>query len=192
MKKQFVLITSILACPLIINWSEEHTIAGRGKPKINFYGILETHSNKKYDVKNITIGHMYKQIPLYDYPAQDDFDPETKKLHYNPKDRTKRPITRIDLSEVAELQVDPQKQWYFQRKGGRKIFFVPLTVISDNPQKTQNKYLIETTRTIALDKKIPDGKPVEMDVPPKAIKRLIIKGYKEQDTKKQKVVKKKN
>ncbi len=181
MKKPFIFTITLLSSLLLINWSQDHTIEGRKKLKINFSGTLLTHTDKKYDVENITIGHMYKQIPVYEYPSKNDFDPQTGKFNFNPRDRTKRTITRIDLTEIAEIHIDPQTQWYFQRKGGRKVFFVPLTVISNNPQKTKNKYLIEASRTITVDHLIPDGKPIEMDVPPKAVRSLVIKGYKEQE-----------
>ncbi len=192
MQRKFIFIIVLLSLGLVINWSQEHTIEGRKKLTINFFGTLLTHSGKKYDVENITIGHMYKQIPVYEYPSKNDFDPQTGKFNYNPRDRTKRTITRLDLTEMAEIKIDPQKQWYFQRKGGRKVFFVPLTVISNNPKKTKNKYLIESDRTITLDNLIPDGKPIEMDVPPKAVRSLVIKGYKEQKREENTKTKKKN
>jgi len=178
-KNQLIFISIVLSCLFLINWSQESTLEGRNKPKVNLYGSLETHTGKNLNVENITLGHMYKQIPLFETPTKQDYDPNTGKLSYNPKDRTKRTITRIDLAEVAEIQVAENKQFFFMRKGGRKIFYVPITIISNNPQKTKNTYLIEERRMLRADQIIPNGKPIEMDIPPKAVKHLVIKGYKE-------------
>lgn len=189
----FVLIAS---CVLFINWSAQETIAGGNKPSINFYGILKTHQGKTYNVENITIDHILKQIPLYEMPslealaaatphddekngATNDSHPGTR-LATNPVSGI---ITKIDLSETSEMRVpQPEKIYYFQRKKGyRTLEFVEIEIISADKERTKHTYLIDADRKVYCDEANPAG-PIGKEVPVQSIQSLEIEGYHFRDT----------
>lgn len=183
----------IASCVLFINWSTQETISGGSKPTINFYGKLKTQQGNAYSIENITVDHLFKQIPLYEVPtpASLEAQDETKNGQNNDKQTGIRLatspingiITKIDLSETSEIRVlEPEKVYFFQRKKGyRTLEFIEIEIISADQEKTKHTYLIEADRKIYCDEINPAG-PIEKEVPVQAIKSLEIEGYHFRDT----------
>lgn len=187
----YVIIASTL---LFINWSQQETIAGGTKPSINFYGKLTTLQGNQYSIENITIDHLYKQIPLYEAPNQEALgQAEAQEKNEQNGDHckglrlTNNPvsgiITKIDLSETSEIRVpNPDKTYYFQRKKGyRCLEFIEIEIISADKEKTKHTYLIDAERKMYCDEVNPAG-PIEKEVPMQAIKSLQVEGYHFRDT----------
>ncbi|TET06925.1 hypothetical protein E3J79_00430 [Candidatus Dependentiae bacterium] len=164
---------------LLVNWTaQETTIAGNKKQPVNFYGTLETQEGNKYEVENISIGMLYKQIPLYEAPK------EMEENHTLKTDPRRGIISRIDLSEASEIQVPhPHIVWNYQKKGSRKSKYIEIIVISNDKQKTKCSYLIDLRRKIFCDKVNKAG-PIELEVPFQSLKHLVIKGYRHKEPEK--------
>lgn len=158
---------------LLVNWTtQETTIAGNKKQRVNFYGTLETQEGNKYKVENISIGMLYKQIPLYEASKEDVEENHTLKT-----DPRRGIISRIDLAETGKIQVPhPYIVWTYQKKGSRKSEYIEIVVISNDEQKTKCPYLIDLRRKIFCDKVNKAG-PIELEVPFQSLKYLVIKGY---------------
>lgn len=182
MKRIMIGAISTIAVITLINWrAAEPTVEGDLKHKVNFSGKLITHQGEEYDVDNIALGGKYKQIVMYDKPTEHKkptYNAETKrteiKLTVNPI--TDYVATRIDLSEVSELQVpEPNTYWTYQKKKKHRILkFTEIIVISKS--NTKRNYLIERKTKLHCDE-IDAAGPVEKVVPLPAISRLIIEGY---------------
>lgn len=181
--KRIVLSTIIILSAItFINWrTPETTVEGNQKHKVNFSGKLITHQGEEYVVDNISIEGKYKQITTYDKPvkhAKAVYNAESKRreiqLDFNPK--TDLTATKIDLSEIKELQVpEPNTIWIYQKKKKhRKIKFTEVTIISKS--NTKRSYLLERKTKIYCDE-IDEAGPFEKVVPLPAIDRLIIEGY---------------
>ncbi len=199
MKKIVIPIAYILTACVVINWTaQEPTIEGKRKHKVNFYGMLTTHQDKIYKVDNISIARLYKQIPLYEVPADKDsvakaYDPE-KKVTTNilKNDPRKGIITRIDLAETGKIMTpSPNTLWtYKKKKGYREKEYIEIVIVSNDKQKTKNNYLIDLKRKIHCDE-INEAGPIEKEVPFDAIKSLTIEGYKHREIDKKKEPEKK-
>lgn len=170
-----------LSCVIIascVNWSEQNsTVEGRRKQAINFSGTLVTQQGDTLSVENISIGHLYKQIPVYEMPMKRN---EQYTLDKNPKNGI---ITRIDLAEIEKILIPhPDIIWKFESKErSRKIEYIQIIVISNDPEKTQHNYLIDLERKVICDEVNPAG-PIEKDIPLPAIKQLVISGFKARET----------
>jgi len=167
---------------LLVNWTtQETTIAGDKKHRVNFFGILETQEGNRYEVENISIGLRYKQIPLYEAPK------EIPKNLMLTKDPRKGLIAKIDLAEVTEFQISNfDKKLIYQKKGSSKNEYIKIVVIFKDEEKTKRQYLIDLRRKLECDE-INKAGPIELEsLSFSALKRLIIKGYRyrepEQDT----------
>jgi len=183
MKKiESILLASTMLC-LLPQWTtQETTVAGNKKQRVNFFGTLETQEGNKYKVENISVGMLYKQIPLYESPTEPSENYALK------KDPRKGIISRIDLSETETIQVPhPDIVWSYQKKGFHKTEYIEITVISKDQQKTKCNYLIDVRRKIFCDK-INQAGPIELEVPFQSLKRLTLDGYRyrESECKKEK------
>lgn len=157
---------------ILVNWAaQETTIAGNKKQRVNFFGTLKTQECTTYEVENISIGRIYKQIPLYEAPCNTATD------HMLKKDPRKGIISRIDLSETAEIRVPhPDVILSYQKKGFRRTEYIEIVVISNDQHKTKCSYLVDLRRKVYCDRVNKAG-PIELEVPFQSIERLIIKGY---------------
>lgn len=201
---RMALISAAVIC--CINWGgEETSVEGRKKGPVNFYGNLKTYNNnKQINVENITIARAYKQIPFYGVPnnierllqAPEGMETRANTQYYklleDPKCRDglcTGTITKIDLSEVAEIKVEPEdrtKLFIYQRKpGARKILYAKVTIISKDPGRTKNSYLIETNRRLICDE-VNQAGPMEKEIPLRAIEALNIEGYRLREGEQQK------
>ena len=139
MQKYTTIILSIASIVLLANWgSSEQSTDGPLKNKLNFAGKLTTQQDESYPVENISLGRIFKQIPMYELPKK--LNQKTKQLSVNPqKDLV---ITKIDLSEVSELRIPhPDTIWFYQKKKGhRKNEYIEMVVISNDTKK--NKKLL--------------------------------------------------
>ncbi len=182
MKRILLVAISAISIITLVNWrGPEATVEGNSKHKVNFSGKLITHQGEEYSVDNISIGNKYKQINMYDKPskhAKAGFNTESKRreiqLDTNPK--TDLTVTKIDLSEIKELQIpEPNTVWIYQKKKKhRKLKFTEVIVISKSD--TKRHYILERKTKIYCDE-IDKAGPVEKIVPLPAIDRLIIEGY---------------
>ncbi len=179
--------------------SDETNIHGDKKQAINFYGVLTTQQDKQYTVDNIAIGRETKHIRMYEMPDMEHTHPEKKSdddtnneviimLEQDPKDGI---VTKIDLSEVAEITVPhPDTVFRYQKRtGSRKVDYIEVVVVSNDTVKTKNSYLLDLGRKLTCDQRNEAG-PIEQEVPFKAIESLVIKGYSYRDERKEKKDKK--
>lgn len=156
--------------------SEETTVEGHKRQKVNFYGTLTTQQDEVIPVNNIAVAGKYKQIILYEYVAPKNSSPEHKNvLTADPKEGI---ITKIDLAEVSEIRVPSHHVvWVYQkRKAQRKAEYVEIIIISGDTQKTENHYFIDIHRKITCEQSNAAG-PIEKEVPIQALKSLKIDGY---------------
>lgn len=165
------LFISILITFILGNWSTDQTsveVGGVKKNRVNFYGTLHTKNGEILSVENISIGHMFKQIPVYEKPKDTD-----STLRSDPKNSI---ITKLDLSEIEEIKVpQPYTIMHYQKtNGAQKVNYITIKVT----QKGQvNYYIIDTYRKLMCDQISPSG-PIEKEVPFHSIDRIIIKGSK--------------
>ena len=194
MKKLFRLTLSTAAFILCVNFGGPETSIGGGrKNKVNFYGILITQQNQTLDIDNISIGYMYKDIPVYDAPSastpRNKFISKKENNNINKDDKKtekylldedphKGIITKIDFAEISEIRVvNPNLLWlYTRKKGYHPVEYIEIEVISNDTKKTKSRYIIETSRKLICDQ-INEAGPIEKDVPLQAIKLLSINGY---------------
>jgi hypothetical protein len=176
-KKQTLCIGLIAIIFLANSTSEDTSVEGPSKQKINFYGTLKTWQGKDYSVENIAIGRKFKQIDFFDFPNLKAVDQEKYSLKTNPKNGI---VTRIDLSEICEMRVpQPDVIWTYQ-SNNKKVEYLKVDIVSHD--KSIDSYLIEISRKLTCDAK-KKGAPTEMVVPFAAIKQLVVKGYTLRDSK---------
>lgn len=140
--------------------TDDTSVAGREKPRINFYGKLTDTSSKTYNVENITISGMYKQIPFYQKPAQKETDP-----HIN--------ITRLDFSEIHSIRV-PQPNMILVFNNHQ---YIEVEITSKDPQKTKDTYIIEKSKRVICDQ-VNNAGPIEKELSFQAVDILIFEGHK--------------
>jgi len=172
MKKMVIstVITSAAIC-LLVNWTtQETTIAGNKKQRVNFFGMLETQEGNKYKVENVSIGMIYKQIPLYESPSDASKDHVLKR---NPKGA----ISKIDLSETAKIEVPyPDVIWTYKKKGSHQTKYIEIVVISKDQANTKCNYLVDLNRKVYCDK-VNQAGPIEFEIEFQSLKCLTIEGY---------------
>ena len=180
---RFLLMGAIIA--LLGNWSADQTSqegeSGKKKNRINFYGILHTRNGEIYSVENISIGYMYKQIPVYEKPKGNEAT-----LQMDPKSGI---ISKLDLSEIEEIQVpQPYMIMHYQRpEGTSKMGYIAIKV---NQRGQINYYIIDTYRKLMCDQITPSG-PIEKEVPFQSLDRITIQGSRERiEQKKEEAAKK--
>lgn len=152
---------SCIMISLCANFATQESEEGKEKPKVNFEGILLDNSGQSYTVENITIGGIYKSIPVYSQPAQNNQDPLQN-------------TTFLDLAETSEIRtVDtPAADLVYL---GRP--YVKIEVISKDSKKTTFSYLVETSRKIMCDIRN-DAGPLEKQIAFPALKTLTITDHK--------------
>jgi hypothetical protein len=191
-KKNILGIAALSLC-MFANWgSEETTVEGHKKQSVNFYGVLTTQQGQTYKVENIAIGRRHDQIPLFEMQKNNKMgesvacsnsaqstSADERLLCTDPKEGI---ITKIDLSEVAHILIpNPAQVWVYQkRKGSRLVEYIEIIITSNDEQKTENHYFIDTARKMTCDQVNAAG-PIEQEVPFKAIKKLVIEGYNNRD-----------
>jgi hypothetical protein len=140
--------------------TDDTSIAGREKPRINFYGTLTDTSGRKYNVENITISGMYKQIPFYQKPTSKEIDP-----HIN--------ITRLDFAEVYSISVPhPNTLLNFNNHE-----YIEIEITSKDPKHTKETYIIEKSKRVICDQ-VNNAGPIEKELAFQAVDVLIFEGHK--------------
>lgn len=140
--------------------SDDTSVEGREKPKINFYGKLTDTSGNSFKVENITISGMYKQIPVYQKPDDKNTDPSIN-------------ITRIDFTEIDTIRVPhPKTVLTFNNRA-----YIELEISSKDPKKTKQTYIIERSKRVICDQ-INSAGPIEKDLAFQAVDTLSITGHK--------------
>ncbi len=171
MKTMHNITLGLVSIFILANYTtQESTVEGRKKHKVNFYGTLAPRSGKKFECDNISIAGVYKQIKVYAPPGEQD-DQVKHTLKVNPNSIT----TKIDLVETSQIRVPhPETIWTYQRKkGARQIKYVEIKI-------NGHSYLIETSRKIICDE-ISKAGPIEKEILFTALKSLTIKGYRHRD-----------
>lgn len=162
MKKQyasplFALGTFILCANF---GSQDTSIAGHEKPKINFYGTLTDTSGDHFEVENITISGLYKQIPFYAKPLHQKIDPSIN-------------ITRLDLNEIEMIEI-PHPETLLTFNGRH---YIEVIITSADQKKTTQRYIIEKTKRVMCDQTNGAG-AIEKDLSFQAVDKMTIKGHK--------------
>lgn len=186
MKKELLLGPFVCAVlVLLANWTtQDTTVTGDKKHRVNFFGTLETQEGNKYKVENISIGMKYKQIYFYEAPQ------EIPKDLMLTKDPRKGFVAKIDLSEVTEIKVPhPERKLTF-KKGTAKKEYVEVVIIFKDEEKTKRRYLIDPRKKIECDE-ITKAGPIELEsLSFAALKHLVIKGYRYREPEQDEVDKK--
>lgn len=161
MHKKIRPLIAVIGFLLLTNFgAQDESVTGRIKPTINFYGTLTDTSENSYDVENITIAGMYKQVPFYTKPKSKEIDPTIN-------------ITKIDFAEIAELKViNPEQVLIFNNRN-----YIEVQIISKDTQRTASSYIIETSKRIICDQ-INTAGPIEKDLSFKALNTIVFKGHK--------------
>lgn len=167
---------------LLLGWgTPESSKEEAMRPSVNFSGTIETHQDEKLMVENITINRRFRQIALYDTPVKHNNPAKNEKtglmeIKMDQDPKTYYTVTKIDLEETSELQVNPEPIWYYQESvKSRKNSFVELIVTSNDSKKTKNSYLISESDKIFCDG-INEAGPLEKVIPIVAVKKLVITG----------------
>ena len=162
-----VVVASLAFVVLAQFSSDTSTTGGKEKHSINFYGTLIDSQGATYDVDNISISGLYKQIPVYQKPENHNVNPDINK-------------SRIDLAEVYAIKM-PGTEPIITKFNKRE--YVDIIIISNDASKTEYRYIIELSRKIYCDQ-LNDAGPIEKEISFQALNKLTIKGYKHRDPEK--------
>jgi hypothetical protein len=179
----------LLAFPAMIfsYGTAESNVGPSKKHSINFYGTLEVHQGNIFEVDNISIQDLYRQIPMYDCPGEGflekaTLNKETGKMEIHLKENP-ADITKIDLEETEEICVDREPLYVFQQPQHRPTYFYRATIISKSNQ-TKHYSLVSEHAKLTCDE-IDSAGPREKDVHLSSIKSLKIKGFSQRMDKEQ-------
>lgn len=197
MKKYSGYIIGTAALFILANYSSDNTtVDGKQKNKINVDGVLQTYqtdeqgNNKEYTVDNIAIGRVFEGIPVYAMPSQTDLVMKENKIRFkkdiNPVKKYAK--TNIDLvtsggkQETKEIRIDNPNKVYVYKKNqySTPAEYVEIIVKSNDPAGTEEKYIIDIRQKLTCDE-LNEAGPKEMEVPIQAIKKLTITGYAHRD-----------
>ena len=165
-------IRSIIAClslVFFVQFSQDSSITGREKPRVNCFGSIKDKNGNQYAAENILISGAYKQIALYIKPSRSDISPKSHEA-------------KIDLPEINQISVvyegDKPKILSFNKKE-----YIELEVVSNDKNKTKNSYIIERNRKVFFDEPNQAG-PIEHTIALEVLDTITIDGYKERDEQK--------
>ena len=161
---RFLVATALMAAFLGLNFSSQDTSVDGSdkKPPINFYGTLTDSSGQKYQVEDITISGMYKQIPVYQKPKDKQTNPN---VH----------ITRLDFVEIHMIKIpNPQDILTYNSRQ-----YIEIEVTSRDTEHTKQNYIIERSKRIICDQINSAGR-IEKDLAFEAIDFLVFEGHKGQ------------
>lgn len=145
--------------------SQEESVAGREKPHINFYGTLTDTSGKKYEVDNITISGMYKQIPVYQKPDNKNVNPSIN-------------TTRIDFTEVQSIHVPhPTTFLTFNNRQYIEIEVTSKNLSEGKSTHLKENYIIERTKRLICDQ-VNSAGPIEKDLSFEAVDTVTFTKHK--------------
>jgi len=82
------------------------SLTGNSLPDVNFSGTITDVDNKSYDVQNLTISGIYKNIIVYPKPN-------------DPKNFSTRNFEKLDLAEIKEIR--PDRTNTFEHRGKKYI-----------------------------------------------------------------------
>jgi len=145
--------------------SQDESIEGREKPHINFYGTLTDTTGQQYNVENLTISGMYKQIPVYQKPDNKTINPSIN-------------TTRIDFTEVSSIQV-PRPNTFLTYNNRQ---YIEIIITSRDMKGTKDSYIIERSKRVICDQVNTAG-PIEKDLSFQAVDNVVFKGHKVQEPK---------
>lgn len=162
MKKYLPIAVACTSLFFLAQFSQDSSVAGREKPRIDVYGIVIDKDGKEFTAENITISGAYKQIIMYIKPIRSDVSPTKHQ-------------TFIDLSEEKEISVsydgDKPKLYKFNNRE-----YIELKIVDVN--QITNSYIIERTRNVYFDEPYQAG-PKEHRVALEVLDKIVIDGYKE-------------
>ena len=169
--------------------SQDSTVSGGAKPAVNFHGKV-TDLRESFKAENITVDRLYKAIPAYQQPPLEEKQTAVKSEEekektisakadeksvvarpYDPADN----ITRLDLSEINKITIDPHQS---PRRFGSRDYIV-IDVYSNDKEKTKNSYMIEADKRLFFDQVNPAG-PIEKEIKLRAVHSIEVEGYKQQ------------
>jgi len=156
------LFTAIIGFFMCAQFSQNASTDVREKPKINIMGQVCDTSSNCFDVENITISGMWKQIPVYSKPRKNNLSPEAN-------------TTRLDLDEIKEIRVPNQDDAPLTYKFKNREYIEIEVILHDG---TKNSYIIDRSRKVYCDRTTGAG-PQEKELSFEAIEKLIIYSSKE-------------
>lgn len=149
---------------LLANFSSQDSTSSNNKPAVNFYGCVTDTSEKTFKAENITFERMYKQMPAYQEP------PKTATAEYDPTVN----LTRLDLAEIKVIEF-PQNQTP-QKYNNR--YYIVMDVYSDARKTLKNSYIIEADKKLTCEQ-VNEAGPIEKEIKLKAVKKIVIDGFKQ-------------
>ncbi len=168
-KKLYGAYMYVLSSLLLAQFSSQQSSTGHEKPNVNFFGELKDQSGNTYNVENITISGLYKQVPFYKVPPRPTMNPDTN-------------TTRIDLEEIYQISV-PYKGDVPKTYTLNKREYIEIEVTYNDSVKTKSSYIIEKRRKLYCDQ-LSDAGIIQKELSFEAVDYLIIKGHREHDEKK--------
>lgn len=165
------LTSIVLSCVILILCAhfgtQQSQDNAKEKHKINFRGeLLDTNGNH-YQVDNISITGIYRQIPIYAKPSNPTTDPAVN-------------TTYIDLDEIAAIAptINPPHDGIstFDKRQ-----FIDITVTSKDSAHTKTNYIIDRNRKIFCDVINQEAGPIEKEISFEAVSQLIITGFEKRE-----------
>jgi hypothetical protein len=160
MKRSIHLLEYLCIGAILLNWAGQESTSGKEKPQINFKGTLTDNSDQTFNVENITISGLYKNIPLYAIPAQPEDNPEDN-------------VTLINLAEIDALESVPHNGHRAVFKGRRYN-----KVIVRFKNHTESTFLVDSARKIFCDVAI-NKNAIEKRLAFEALRELTITEHKQ-------------
>ncbi|MBI2353106.1 hypothetical protein HYV11_02565 [Candidatus Dependentiae bacterium] len=188
-QKNILLLSIIFFC-----WNGSLVDSGNNKnkrPDVNFYGSIEDHTGKTFQVEDILINKRYENIPVYPIlknikkRAQERIDHECEDNSCSSKDKNVDPTQNkalLDLTEIKTIELKNPDHPTASIIAINQKDFTEIIITSINGTKKQ--YLIEPSRKITckeIDKGPEENKKevfIERELNMIHIKKLTIDGYK--------------
>ncbi len=158
----------LLCANFSMDQSGGEVTGGGVKPIVNFKGQITDNTEKTFQVENISISGLYKQIPVYAVPSN------LKDSEYNPTVNT----IRLDLAEIKKITVlNPETLLTFKNRT-----YIVIDVYSNNAPDTKNSYLMENSKKVLCAEVNPAG-PIERELQFSAIREIVIDSYEKPEPK---------
>jgi hypothetical protein len=135
------------------------SVDARPRPTINFHGTITTRQGAAYNVENITISGMYKQIPFYEEPADEAINPASH-------------TTFIDLDTIKTITPQhAESAIIFRNREYTRVYIT----LKGTEQKSGH-YLVESSRRIFCDIKLTTGL-LEKELTFNVIQKIAIEDF---------------
>lgn len=166
-KKMVGIVVLMMVCS---HYSSQQVSGDRKeKPEVNFYGTLLDTSGHRYPVENITIGGRYKDITVYQKPANNDINPDINKTKFDLADIT---MMRSIWDKTPQADGAIKKILTYDK---RDYIEIEITL---HDQLIGHRYIIERYKKIYCDE-VSGITSLEKEISFEALNELQIDGYRD-------------